>query len=471
MAEVKQRWDWRRLFWRPRFSLWAMLVLITVVAIPLSYVAQRRSWNLRRAAARRELEEAGLFFVPLYQRPKMTGLRGFWDDMLLEDFDHIYAVRDRPEEVDKEIDELPIDLSGLRYFPEIMQLQIENRSAVTDESLAVVQFLPRIEYLHLAHLPKVTGRFLAFLSNPEKMIRLRLEKLHSLNSSELRMIGRMEQLARLEIVDCPSLTDDSLSDVTLPPELNLLCVWGSNLGDATLGHWLDDCKLRELSIQARVSRGIAPHLAKQTELESLQIANAPLLDEDFAFLANCIDLYDLQLCGMPINGELLKWIPESNLIYLDLSSTLMRDDHLEQLGRLTKLESLDLSWTPITGEGFRPEPRWKELSHFYLAGTRFSEAGKQRLSTLDVSGVGPGLDLPSNWSHDDLKRYRSEHFPGSSLSEREAKVQLSETGKSFSHPTKELSLRQEPLNNFPKELMAPVLRLHQLARTESTEED
>ena len=30
---------------RPRFSLLAMLVVITVVAIPLSYVAQRRSWN------------------------------------------------------------------------------------------------------------------------------------------------------------------------------------------------------------------------------------------------------------------------------------------------------------------------------------------------------------------------------------------------------------------------------------------
>jgi lipopolysaccharide export LptBFGC system permease protein LptF len=27
---------------RPRFTLWAMLALITVVAIPLSYVAQRR---------------------------------------------------------------------------------------------------------------------------------------------------------------------------------------------------------------------------------------------------------------------------------------------------------------------------------------------------------------------------------------------------------------------------------------------
>ena len=44
----------RRLIWlRPRFTLWALLVLITVVAIPLSYVAQRRSWNLRRKAVER----------------------------------------------------------------------------------------------------------------------------------------------------------------------------------------------------------------------------------------------------------------------------------------------------------------------------------------------------------------------------------------------------------------------------------
>jgi hypothetical protein len=37
-----------RWIWRPRFTLWAMLVLVTVVSIPLGYVAQRRlrSWEV-----------------------------------------------------------------------------------------------------------------------------------------------------------------------------------------------------------------------------------------------------------------------------------------------------------------------------------------------------------------------------------------------------------------------------------------
>jgi hypothetical protein len=45
---------------RPRFTLWAMLVLITVVAIPLGYVAQRRAWNLRRKAVYLLLASRGL---------------------------------------------------------------------------------------------------------------------------------------------------------------------------------------------------------------------------------------------------------------------------------------------------------------------------------------------------------------------------------------------------------------------------
>jgi hypothetical protein len=41
----------KRRFFRPRFTLAALLVLTTVIAIPLGYVAQRRAWNLRRKAA------------------------------------------------------------------------------------------------------------------------------------------------------------------------------------------------------------------------------------------------------------------------------------------------------------------------------------------------------------------------------------------------------------------------------------
>jgi hypothetical protein len=47
---------------RPRFSLWALLVLITVIAIPLSYVGQRRSWNLRRKLVSSLLAELGSCF-------------------------------------------------------------------------------------------------------------------------------------------------------------------------------------------------------------------------------------------------------------------------------------------------------------------------------------------------------------------------------------------------------------------------
>lgn len=47
MAEAKKR----GLVLRLRFSLAALLVLITVTAIPLSYVAQRRGWSLRNLVA------------------------------------------------------------------------------------------------------------------------------------------------------------------------------------------------------------------------------------------------------------------------------------------------------------------------------------------------------------------------------------------------------------------------------------
>ena len=42
----KQRW-----LLRPRFTLGGLLVLITLLAIPLAYIGQRRVWNAKRKAA------------------------------------------------------------------------------------------------------------------------------------------------------------------------------------------------------------------------------------------------------------------------------------------------------------------------------------------------------------------------------------------------------------------------------------
>ena len=52
-------------------TLAAMLVLITVIAIPLSYVAQRRNWNLqRKAALQNAAKNFGMKFEFDVQPPK-----------------------------------------------------------------------------------------------------------------------------------------------------------------------------------------------------------------------------------------------------------------------------------------------------------------------------------------------------------------------------------------------------------------
>ncbi len=101
--------------------------------------------------------------------------------------------------------------------------------------------------------------------------------------------------------------------------------------------------------------------------------------------------------------------------------------------------------------------------------------GKQRFNTLNLASAR--VELPINWTYEDQKRFRRGHFSGGSeitggsLCEREAKALTAETGSGYSHSVKELSLLEEPLDNFPKELMAPVLRLHELARAEAAEDE
>ena len=163
----------RRFFW-PRFSLWAMLVLVTVVAIPLGYVAQRRSFNLRRLAACELLESKGVILNNLGlndELPPVRGMRLWMRRLLLEDVSPLVCdLCYDPDFIDSE--ELPNrndepwrplddhDLETLTAFPELQYLELHSLSKCTDRGLEVIRRLPKLTSLQLYSAPHLTGSFL-----------------------------------------------------------------------------------------------------------------------------------------------------------------------------------------------------------------------------------------------------------------------------------------------------------------------
>jgi hypothetical protein len=472
-VEKKQRVRWLR----PRFSLWAMLVLVTVVAIPLSYVAQRRGWNLRRAAAYKALSDKDLSLrmlpapVSTAGPPTVTVFQRWWNAIMKDD---LVPVITRVSLQDKDGVQGPLpsptdeDLQLFAIFPEIVEFKIAHAGEVSDEGMKAIARLPNLRTLEVQSMANVNGVFLSELPDNSKLQSLSFDWMPALEGEGFANINKLSELKMFRLFMCPKLTDASLDDASLPSQIEYLSLAELHLGDATVSRWLSQVNLKTLTLNTDVSRKIAPALAKQTRLTSLSIYNAPLVDEDIEFLGRCAGLEQLLLHGMPIRGDFLKQITDpSKLIYLQLNHTLLTDENAGELRRFAKLQTLNLQFTPISGECFANVSTWPAYISLNLIGTEFSERGKEALARIS----GPQrIELPGNWDWNDFRRAPEGKLPyvwsvSSKMSdtmERPRDVLPALTLFSTYEPSGSISR----IDRSPADLMKPVLRLHRLAKAD-----
>ena len=138
---------------RPRFTLAALLLLLTFVSLPLAYIAQRRAWNLKRKAAVETLTAKGAGLLPeVFDEfapappavPPPSGFQKWWRGILLED------AAPRVKEIQFSLTEKRAaafvllndsDLALLTLFPEIEKVEIYDFKSISDRGLAALAAL------------------------------------------------------------------------------------------------------------------------------------------------------------------------------------------------------------------------------------------------------------------------------------------------------------------------------------------
>ena len=482
MALVKRGWFWRRRFPRPRFSLWAMLVLVTVVAIPLAYVAQRRSWNLRRLAAYELLIDKHLlreeWDVKASAPVRMSGwlARIFLDD-LTPQFSQV-DFRNVPKREAFGVRLTDDDLLLLRYFPEIKSIDLYNAEHLTDRGLEVVSQIKNLRRLGITGSPLVCGEFFRRLQDNTTLVGIQLHDLRAFEGKQLRIIEGLSNLTSFYVSNCPLLTNESAAEVNLPTKVSSLSVRNCPLGERTLSRWLTGRQFTFLSIDASISNMTISRLGEQPQLKTLLLENAPLRDEDFQFLKACQQLNSLHLEGMPIRGELLSWVGRAETIkHLSLNSTLLEDQYLQHLSRFRGLLNLDLSYTPIAGEGFGDVKDFVAVFSFNLNDVQLSDQGKDALaSLLDRCERSIGsVEFPRNWKYSDFRRLSNASTTflpvvniEVTLEAEAAKTKAIEGGQEYDSQHYEWQevdqvMRAPSFDRSPAELMAPIVRLREIA--------
>ena len=459
----------------------ALLLLITFCAPFLAYLSEVRKWNDRRKATisaapskRIMLEPHGHYSnhaplnpAPPTQSKEESTARKLWSRMM--------GVSDHPKITRIHIHDFygknrphpPVtneELKSLEYLPEVEEFYFFGSDVVTDEGFAVLGKLPKLKHIQLQKLSQVSGEFLDSLPEDSPLETIWFTDIKALDGYKLKSLGRLKNLKTIWLSQCPALTDESLRDVNLPSSLKEMHISRSGIGDGALSRWLAQVNLENLWIHVPVSRAIAPGLARQTNLQDLRMENAPLLDEDFAFLKHCASLRYLELLGMPLQGDLLDYIPNADkVMHVGLSCTLFEDRQLPKLSRYRNLWGLSLGYTPLTGEGFVESFRLPLNTELSLCGTRFSEAGKKAFAQWNQLKT---VNLPSNWTPEDNERFQTPNLPA-----RPSLNAIFATEPNHTFPFEIYSPLKcsAKIDNCPPELIKPVADLLELGKAEEAE--
>lgn len=465
--------NWRGRVLRPRFTLGALLLLVTLCAPGLAYLSYLRRQNDLRKDAYQKAIDKGMLLRPANgsaapappTAEREAHARKVWAALLgdskLPNFgrvqihDFFGKNRPRPPITDK-------DLEGLQYLPEIERFDFYYSKDVTDKGLAELGKLPKLKWLTLNDLSQITGEFLDHFPDDCLLENITFSSLEGLDGRKLRSLSRLRNLKYLSIHGGPKLTDESLREVNLSPSITDLTLRCPSVGDETISRWLSLLKLERLALHCHVSRAVAPALAQQTEIHVLEISNAPLLDEDFAFLKNCTQLKSLQLSGLPLHGKLLDFLacPE-RVDLLELDSMPLTDDVLPRLAKLKSLKILSLCWTPLSGMGM-DNPTMPTPWSLSLSGVRMSDIGKDAFAKwMELKSV----HLPSNWSPEDDRRFAPGKAPSSLC--RNGYFALKNSGEGLASQTYMPALRLSKIDNCPVEMMKAVAELQALGLTEN----
>lgn len=480
MVDKKQR------LLRPRFTLGALLLLVTLLAIPLAYIGQRRVWNLKRKAALEVLLSKGATLWPeipsqweaMPQRPGLrpakippapvTGIQKWWNAILLEESTPPIKMVTYAEYSWKEKTPLltDADLQLLAHFPEIEDFQTMGGEQITDEGLRVLSKLPNLRHIHLGGLPLAEGDFLRDWPKTSALGGMFFNGMKKLQGQHLAHLSDVSALKGITIWGCPMLTDESLRGVELAPQIESINLRGCELGDETIERWLSGRQLKSLTLGAKITRKSAAVIGTQHRLEWLQLFNAPLVDEDLAFLAHCENLKSLSIESMPVRGQFLEKVARPEKIeVLELSTTLFEDAYLPQLNRFTMLAGVSLNYTPITGEGFANCAPFPNGCRIGLCSTQLTDKGKSALAAIRFR-EGPNsasnvVSLPSNWTAEDFQRFAGGKAPWTVevdiASARELRLATGQFFQVYGRAAR------AAYDNCPAKEMAAVIRLRQLA--------
>jgi hypothetical protein len=333
---LKRRWF--------QFSLLALLVFVTLRAIPCSWIEVKKRQAARQRKAVTLIETLGgdVHEDTRNMSTWMRTLHGLLPDIF---FEEIHYVEFKPK--NNGVSDADLDII-VKLLPRT-DILILPSTKVTDNGLATLNGLDELGYLSLNNT-KVTDEGLEHLSGLKQLWALSVEG-DEISDVGLGHLGNLK--LRMLRLSATLVTDAGMARINCR-ELRLLALSDTKITDASLKLLEEQHELQWLLLNATkiTDVGIAS-LRGNIGLRRLEICKTSISDFGLANIRGLHGLIDLLLNGTRITDAGLVNLEGMNeLRNLELNDTSVTDAGLENLAGM-KLDRLSLLRTHVTRAGVK----------------------------------------------------------------------------------------------------------------------
>jgi len=241
-------------------------------------------------------------------------------------------------------------VNELEEMPSLKVLKFEKSNLAGGPRMKVASF-PKIEEISLDRctLSEATLQSIA-ASKSIKRIRLLGS---NVSNAGLAYLKDMVQLELLDLNECEQISDVGVKHLQGLTRLRNLSLWGPQITDKGLAYLSKFTDLSALTIRKCdvTDRGFEV-LSRMRKLKELDLAFTDAGDGALDSMAsvNVISKLKLRASGVTPNGIASHIFKFANLTLLDLGETNMNDAAMTAIGKMTRLEDLNLLRTHVTDE-------------------------------------------------------------------------------------------------------------------------
>jgi|GEM_PF-4347001 len=251
-----------------------------------------------------------------------------------------------------------------------IEISFRSSNRLRDGHLRLLNEVDHLRSLDISHT-RITDNGLREIARFDRLEVLNLNSVASVTDEGLEILGGLHSLQSLNLENTKA-GRKALQSALNCPRLSSLNVSHTSVTDVELARLLRNAPLVELDVCGTgVTDGVFVGEPPSQTLRSLSASFTTLTDESLKVISKMSRMKHLNLRSTGATKQGIRLLP-SQLESLDLSSTAVTDDSIEDICPMRELRSLELSRIGLTDKGLARLCALSNLETLNLAGTRIT---------------------------------------------------------------------------------------------------